>query len=110
MLLPSDRRADRFQFKTSVGRFLVLAVLLSALTCGALSELARLMDDTLDNSCNDFVPACYFMGEILKANEVTVARPAPPVEVRQVWSNTPRRTQAFRSSDSLLLLYSILRT
>ena len=100
----------RFRFKSNVARFFVVALLLSAVACSELPELAKLMDRT----SNDFTPPSYVVGEIdsAVAAQVTTTTAAPEMRARPAQNSpdVPRQTRLFRCSRELLLFYSILRT
>jgi hypothetical protein len=97
-------------FPSQVAKFLVMAVLFSAIACSEFPELANLMD----NTSNDFTPPSYVVGEIAStvAAQVTVtaATPASRITPFRKSSDASQQTSLFRSSRDLLLLYSILRT
>lgn len=96
------------RLRNKAAKFFVFVVLLSAVACSELPELAKLMD----NPSNDFTAPAYLMGEIeTKVSEqVTFTASISRLESRSVPSDQPQRMQGFRSSGDLLLLYSILRT
>ena len=100
----------RFRFKSNVAKFFVMAVLLSALACSELPELAKLIDQT----SNDFTPPSYMMEEIASAvaAQVTTTTTVPKLRATpsQSSSDFPRQARLFRGSRELLQLYSILRT
>lgn len=98
----------RFKFKSSVAKFAVLAVLLTAVACSELPELARLMD----NPTNDFTAPSYLMEDISAsvAAQVTATAPTLRITLSQKFSDSPQRATLIRGSRDLLLLCSILRT
>ena len=100
----------RLRFKSDVSKFFVVAVLLSALACSELPELAKLMDQT----SNDFTPPSYVVGEIAGAVAAKVTTTTTAPELRgmpsQNSSVAPRQTGLFRCSRDLLAFCSILRT
>jgi hypothetical protein len=95
-------------FRFNIARFFVLAVLLSAVACSELPELARLTD----NTSNDFTAPSYLMGEIAGAvsAQVVATVAGSPIEMSLKSSDVPQRTHVSRGSADLLLLYSMLRT
>lgn len=97
-----------FRFKSNVARFFVLAVLLSAVACSELPELARL----IDNASNDFTAPSYLMGEIASTvtAQVMTTVAGSPVEMSLNSSDTTQTSEGFLGSGDLLLLYSVLRT
>ena len=97
-----------FRFKSNIARFFVLAVLLSAIACSELPELARLTD----NASNDFTAPSYLMGEIASTvtAQVMVTVAGWPIEMSLNSSDIPQTSKGFHGSGDLLLLYSILRT
>jgi hypothetical protein len=101
-------RTMSFRFKSNVARFFVLAVLLSAIACSELPELARL----IDNASNDFTAPSYLMGEIARkvTAQVTATVAGSSVEMSLNSSDIPQTSEGFHGSGDLLLLYSILRT
>jgi hypothetical protein len=96
------------RFKTNIARFFALAVLLSAIACSELPELARL----IDNASNDFTAPSHVMGEIASTVtvQVTATVAGSPIEVSLKSSNVRPTNHDFRGSGDLLQLYSILRT
>jgi len=96
------------RFKNKAAKFLAFVVLLSAVACSELPELAKLMD----NPSNDFTAPAYLMGEIETrvSEQAIVSMSTSRVESRSFPSDRPQRAQGFRSSSDLLVLYSILRT
>ena len=102
-------RIMSLRFKTDIARFFALAVLLSAIACSELPELARLVD----NASNDFTAPSCLMWETVSStvtSQVTVAVAGSPTEVRPQSSDVLQASHDFRSSGDLFLLYSILRT
>jgi hypothetical protein len=96
------------RFKTNMARFFTLAVLLSAIACSELPELARL----IDNASNDFTAPSYMMGEIASTVtvQVTATVAGSHIEVSLKSSDVRPTSHDFRGSGDLLQLYSILRT
>ena len=96
------------RFKTNIARFFTLAVLLSAIACSELPELARLTD----NASNDFTAPSYLMGEIASTVtvQVTATVAGSPIEVSLNSSDIPQISEGLHGSGDLLMLYSILRT
>lgn len=96
------------RFRSKAAKFFVFVVLLSAVACSELPELAKLMD----NPSNDFTAPAYLMGEIETrvTDQVSTTTSVSHLESRSFPSDRPQRAQGFRSSGDLLLLYSILRT
>jgi hypothetical protein len=96
------------RFKTNIARFFALAVLLSAIACSELPELARL----IDNASNDFTAPSCLMGEITSTVtvQVTATVAGSPIEVSLKFSDVRPTSHDFRGSGDLLQLYSILRT
>jgi hypothetical protein len=96
------------RFKTNIARFFALAVLLSAIACSELPELARL----IDKASNDFTAPSYLMEE--DASTVTAQATATvagsPIEVSLKFSDVRPTSHDFHGSGDLLQLYSILRT
>ena len=101
-------RTMSFRFKSNLARFFVLAVLLSAIACSELPELARLTD----NASNDFTAPSYLMGEIASTvtAQVMATVAGSPIEMSLNSSDILQTSEGFHGSGDLLLLHSILRT
>jgi hypothetical protein len=95
-------------FKTNIARFFAVAVLLSAIACSELPELARL----IDNASNDFTTPSCLIGEITTTvvAGLTVTFAGSPIDVSLNSSDVLQTSHDFRGSGDLFLLYSILRT
>jgi hypothetical protein len=98
----------RFRFKGNLSKFLVLAVLLSAVACSELPEIVKLMD----NPANDFTTPSDLVVEFssVLAAQVTTEAPARYIAPAQTSTETLQQTSYVRSRRDLLLLFSILRT
>ena len=96
------------RFRNKAAKLFVFIILLSAVACSELPELARLVD----NPSNDFTPPAYLMSEIegTLTEHVTVKTNVSRMESRLFASDRPQQSHSFRSSGDLLLLYSIRRT
>ncbi len=96
------------RFRNKAAKLFVFIVLLSAVACSELPELAKL----IDNPSNDFTPPAYVMSEIESTltEHVMVKTNVSRMESRLFPSDRPQQPHNFRSSSDLLLLYSIRRT
>jgi len=69
------------QFKSSVAKVFIFAILVSALMCSEFPELTKLTDDT----SNDFTTPSYIMREVTSAVAAqvtaTVMTPAPRISL-----------------------------
>lgn len=103
-----ESRHMRFRFKGNLSKFLVLAVLLSAVACSELPEIVKLMD----NPANDFTTPSDLVVEFssVLAAQVTTEAPARYIAPAQTSTETLQQTSYVRSRRDLLLLFSILRT
>ena len=99
-----------FDFQGNVSRVFVLIVLLCALVCSEVPELAKLMDDT----SNDFITPICLSEEISIAVAAqvtaTVIAPVSRVVPYPQSSGVQRQTRFTSSSRDMLLLCSTLRT
>ena len=100
----------KFHFNSHLSKVFVLAVLLSALVCSEVPELAKLVD----NTSNDFTTPICFMEEITTsvAAQVTATVTRPLVRAMQSHGplGAPHQTIFSSSSRDILLLCSTLRT
>jgi hypothetical protein len=100
----------KFHFKNHLSKVIVLAVLLSALVCSEVPELAKLMDDT----SNDFTTPICFMEEITTSVAAQVRATVTPPLVHAMQSQgplgAPQQTIFPSNSREILLLCSTLRT
>ena len=97
------------QFKSSVAKVFIFAILVSALMCSEFPELTKLTDDT----SNDFTTPSYIMREVTSAVAAqvtaTVMTPAPRIASSTKFSAALPERSFIRNSRELHLLCSLLR-